>query len=119
MLLEFERGEGKKVEEVKKEERRRVVGGKREEGGGGGKRVVEGWRGRRGWGGREREKRKGTEPSVVSKFLYSGLALPLSSSLSSSLSLPGYVEATLDAVPPGDKPLPATELPRNIDRAFR
>lgn len=74
------------MEEVKKEERRRVVGGKREEGGGGGKRVVEEWRGRRGWGGREREKRKGTEPSVVSKFLYSGLALPLSSSLSPSLS---------------------------------
>lgn len=64
-------------------------------------------------GGREREKRKGTEPSEPR----SEVSVQWTDSL--SLSLPGYVEATSDAVPPGDKPLPATELPRNIDRAFR
>lgn len=68
--------------------------------------------GRKGKGKEERN-----PPNLVPKFLYSGLTLSLF--LSFSLSLPGYVEATLDAVPPGDKPLPATELPRNIDRAFR
>lgn len=64
-------------------------------------------------GGREREKRKGTEPSEPR----SEVSVQWTDSL--SLSLPGYVEATSDAVPLGDKPLPATELPRNIDRAFR